>query len=339
MSTIPGWLHWREPAISLVLNHTKRDRWGMADVSLVGLTSSQAVDETAARARSRRSDLVNWALLVVPGLIWGASFLFIAEGLEAVAPNGVTFTRIAIGFASVSLFPAARRPIVHGDRLGTGILGVLWLAFPLSMFPFAEQHVSSALTGMLNGATPLFATAVAALIARSFPGTGIMLGLAVGLSGTVVMALPGLGGANGSLQGVLMIVAALSSYGVAINLARPLQQRNGALPIMWRALGVALVLTAPLGLPAVLRAHWSIRPLLALIALGALGTCVAYVVTAIAAGRLGATRAAATTFLIPVVALVLGVVVRGEHISAVSVVGAVICLTGAAIIRQTQARK
>ena len=78
-----------------------------------------------------------------------------------MAPNGVTFTRIAIGFMTLALVPAARRPIQRSDWGPTVALGVLWLAFPLSMFPFAEQHVSSALTGMLNGATPLFAAAVA----------------------------------------------------------------------------------------------------------------------------------------------------------------------------------
>src|ERR687889_529354 len=112
------------------------------------------------------SAVVDWVLLVVPGVIWGASFLFIAEGLEAVAPNGVTFTRIAIGFLTLSLFPSARQPVARSDWAGTAALGVLWLAFPLSMFPFAEQPVSSALTGMLNGATALFAAAVASIIAR-----------------------------------------------------------------------------------------------------------------------------------------------------------------------------
>ena len=119
-----------------------------------------------------KSSLVDWALLVVPGVIWGASFLFIAEGLEAVAPNGVTFSRIAIGFLTLSLFPSARRPVARADWAGTAALGVLWLAFPLSMFPFAEQHVSSALTGMLNGATPLFVAAVASLIAHQLPQRG-----------------------------------------------------------------------------------------------------------------------------------------------------------------------
>lgn len=276
--------------------------------------------------------LGDWALLVVPGVIWGASFLFIAEGLDAAAPNGVTFTRIAIGFLTLSLFPSARRPVARADWAGTAALGVLWLAFPLSMFPFAEQHVSSALTGMLNGATPLFVAAVATVIAQRLPGRGILTGLIVGFGGAVMMAIPALGGSSTAL-GIAMIVAALISYGVALNVARPLQQRNGSIPVIWRALGVAVVLTAPLGLPAVLHAHWTWRAALSLACLGAGGTAIAQILTATAAGRMGATKASATAFLIPVVALVLGVVIRHEHVTRLSIAGAAVCLLGAAIIR------
>jgi drug/metabolite transporter (DMT)-like permease len=279
-----------------------------------------------------KSSFGDWALLVVPGVIWGASFLFIAEGLEAVAPNGVTFTRIAIGFLTLSLFPSARKPVARTDWAGTAALGVLWFAFPLSMFPFAEQHVSSALTGMLNGATPLFVAAVASLIARQLPGRGTIAGLGIGFAGAVVMALPALEGSN-SAFGVGLIVAALLSYGIALNVARPLQQRNGAIPIIWRALGVALILTAPLGLPAVLDGHWTMRPALAMLGLGAGGTAIATILTATAAGRLGATKASVSAFLIPVVALILGIVIRHETVTSTSLVGAAICLLGAFILR------
>ena len=279
--------------------------------------------------------VADWLLLVVPGVIWGASFLFIAEGLEAAAPNGVTFTRIAIGFLTLSLFPSARRPVARADWAGTAALGVLWLAFPLSMFPFAEQHVSSALTGMLNGATPLFVAAVASLIAHRLPERGIVVGLVVGFGGAVIMALPAMGGSS-SAFGVGLIVAALVSYGIALNIARPLQQRNGAIPVVWRALGVALILTAPLGLPELLKGEWTLRPALAMLALGAGGTAIATILAATAAGRMGATTASATAFLIPVVALILGVVVRHEHVSALSLLGAAICLSGAVMIRDPQ---
>lgn len=279
-----------------------------------------------------KSSVTDWALMVVPGVIWGASFLFIAEGLAAVAPNGVTFTRIAIGFLTLSLFPSARRPVARTDWAGTAALGVLWFAFPLTMFPFAEQHVSSALTGMLNGATPLFVAVVATVIARRLPERGILAGLVIGFSGAVVMAIPAMGGSS-SAFGIALILAALVSYGLALNLARPLQQRNGAIPVVWRALGVAVILTAPMGLPAVLNGHWSLRPALAMLALGAGGTAIAMVLTLIAAGRVGATKASATAFLIPVVALILGVVIRHESVTTLSLVGAAICLLGAAIIR------
>jgi len=200
------------------------------------------------------------------------------------------------------------------------------------MFPFAEQHVSSALTGMLNGATPLCVAAVASLIAHQLPARGTLVGLIIGFGGAVVMALPALGGSS-SAFGVTLIVAALISYGIALNVARPLQQRNGAIPVVWRALGVALILTAPLGLPAVVNGHWTLRPALAMLGLGAGGTAIATILTATAAGRMGATKASATAFLIPVVALILGVLIRHEHVTAVSLAGAAICLLGAAIIR------
>jgi drug/metabolite transporter (DMT)-like permease len=234
------------------------------------------------------------------------------------------------------MFPGSRRAISRADWPGTALVGVLWMAFPLSMFPYAEQRVSSALTGMLNGAVPLFTAIVAAGIARRWPSRGIAAGIAVGLLGGVLMGLPTLGEGRSTAFGVLLILAALVSYGFALNVARPIQQRQGALPVIWRAQAVALVLTAPLGLPEVLQIRWSLAPVLCLVALGALGTGVAYVLTVLAAGRVGATKASATAFLIPPVALLLGVLVRGEHVAGLSVLGGVVCLAGAWLMRRAQ---
>jgi drug/metabolite transporter (DMT)-like permease len=279
---------------------------------------------------------MDWVLLLVPGIIWGASFLFIAEALEAMGPNGVTFTRILFGFLTLALFPRARRSIDRGDWVCTAFLGLFWMAFPLSMFPYAEQHVSSALTGMLNGAVPLFTAIVAAIIARQRPSRGIAMGLAFGIAGGVLMGIPTIGQGESTTLGVLLILAALISYGVALNVARPVQQRAGALPVIWRAQMIALGFTAPLGLPEMIRARWSPAPIFALLALGALGTGAAYVLMAMAAGRVGATKASATAFLIPPVALLLGVVVRGEQVAALSLLGGVVCLAGAWLLRRPQ---
>ena len=274
-------------------------------------------------------------LFVGPGLIWGASFLLIAEGMRALGPGGVTFVRILIGFATLSLFPAARKPVLRSDWAGIAWLGVLWLAFPLSMFPLAEQRVSSALAGMLNGASPLFTAIIAAAIARHAPSRRMLAGVAVGMAGTILMALPTFGEGHSSAASVEMILAAVS-YGFALNIAGPLQQRNGALPVIWRTQMVALILTAPLGVPDLFAAHWTLGPAVALLALGALGTGAAHVIMSVAAGCLGATRASATTFLIPPVALVLGIVVRREKVALVPVLGSAICVGGAWIMRRAR---
>ena len=133
-----------------------------------------------------------------------------------------------------------------------------------------------------------------------------------------------------------MILAALVSYGFALNIASPLQRRNGALPVIWRAQMVGLLLTAPLGWHDVVKARWTPGPALSLLALGALGTGVAYVVMSVAAGKLGATRASATIFLIPAVALVLGIVVRHESVSLLSVLGSGMCVGGAWLMRRAR---
>ena len=275
-----------------------------------------------------------WFLLLIPGLIWGASFLFIAEGLRAVGPNGVTFARICVGFSTLALFPAARKPVARADWHAVFWLGVLWFAFPLSMFPYAEQRVSSALTGMLNGANPLFATLVASLIARRAPSHGVAVGLAVGLTGTVLMALPAIHAGDSSTEGIAMILIALVSYGIALSIARSLQQKYGAVPVIWRAQAIGLLLTAPLGIIDLRASHWTLVPLLSVLALGAFGTAIANVLLAAAAGRFGASRASGTTFLIPAVALALGVFVRHEQVALLSVAGGLVCLSGAWLMKR-----
>lgn len=273
-------------------------------------------------------------LLVTPGVIWGASFLFIAEGLAALPPDGITFLRFVVGFLTLACVPGARQPVRRDDRLAIAGLGLVWMAFPMSLFPHAEQHVSSALTGMLNGAIPLLSAIAGTILARVLPSRAVVTGLVVGFSGAVLMALPGLDHGGTEARGVLLIGLALVSYGVAIHIARPLQQRNGALPVVWRALGVSVVVTAPLGLPALTHAVWVPRAFAAVLALGAFGTAIANVILAKAAGRLGAVRASGSAFIIPVVALLLGVLVRGESVPAAALAGGALCLAGAWLLRR-----
>lgn len=271
----------------------------------------------------------DWTRLALPGLIWGTSFYFIAEGLEAFPAIMITPMRIGFGFLTLACVPASRVRVHRDAWRRIALLAVLWMAVPLSMFPFAEERVSSSVTGMLNGATPLFVATVTAVVFRVRPSQPQVVGLLVGFVGVIAIAIPTMTEGHSSIVGVLMILFALLCYGFALNIAAPLQQQYGALPVLWRTQAVALVLTLPFGLTGIGDVDFSWKPLLMVAALGVFGTAIAYVLAATNSGRLGSTRASLSTYLIPVVSLTLGAVIRNEVVHLLSVLGCVLALIGA----------
>ena len=272
---------------------------------------------------------LDWGLFAAIGGIWGSSFLFIAIGLEAFEPGLVTWLRVLFGAGVLWLVPGARKPVDRADRPRLVVISVLWVAIPFTLFPLAEQHITSALTGLLNGSLPIFAAAIGALMLRRWPGRPHAIGLGVGFVGIALIALPAAGKGTSEMLGVLMVLLAVVCYGVAVNVATPLTQRYGALPAMARMLALASIWTAPFGLWGLSRSAFAWNAFAAVLALGALGTGLAFVLMGTLVSRVGATRGAFAIYLVPVVAMVLGAVFLDEEIFAISIVGIALVLTGA----------
>jgi drug/metabolite transporter (DMT)-like permease len=274
----------------------------------------------------------DWALLAVPAVIWGASFLLIAEGLESFGPGTITWLRVIFGFLALAAFPTSRSVAIDREDVPRiALLGAVWMAIPMSMFPIAEQWISSSVTGMLNGALPLFAAGITCILLRRLPGPNQMAGLAVGFIGVVAISLPSLQGGSRTAIGTSLVMVAMVSYGIAGNLVVPLQQRYGSIPVIWRAQAVAIVLTTPYGVVGLWDSHFEWKPFLAILALGAVGTGVAFVLAGTLFGRVGATRGAVIAYLIPVVALILGVVFRDETVELLSIAGLALVIVGAVL--------
>lgn len=286
------------------------------------MTSPAALEPVALTGR-------DWGMLVAVALMWGSSYLFIEIGLEDFPPATIAWLRIALGALALTLVPAARAPLRHREdwRL-TAILGVVWMAVPFVLFTVAQQHIASALAGMINGAAPLFTAAVAAVWWRRSPDRRLLIGLAVGFVGVVALGVPNVDG-SASLTGILMVLAATLLYAIAFNISGHLQARNGALAVIWRAQLVALVVVAPFGVPGLLDSTPTVGGWAAMIALGALGTGLAFVMFVTLVGRIGAPRASITNYLIPVVALALGAGLVGEQVAPLSMLGIVLALAGA----------
>jgi drug/metabolite transporter (DMT)-like permease len=93
---------------------------------------------------------LDWALFLGISGIWGSSFLLIAIGLDAFEPGLITWLRVGLGALVLALVPRARRPIDAEDRPRLLALSVLWVGIPFTLFPIAQQHVNSAVAGMLS---------------------------------------------------------------------------------------------------------------------------------------------------------------------------------------------
>lgn len=274
----------------------------------------------------------DWGLLAVVALTWGASFLFIDIGLDAFSPYLVGFLRIALGAITLACVPAARRGIERADRPRVALLGVIWMAVPLTLFPLAEQHINSALAGMLNGFMPILTAIVATALGLRRPGRVQVIGLVVGFVGVVLISADSFAIGGDQAFGVVLILGALVCYAFSANLAVPLQQRYGGPTLMLHVEAIGAVLTAPLAAWGLRTSHFAWRPFLAVLTLGVVGTGAAFAVMASLLGRVGATRGSIVTYLMPPVAIVLGVLVRDDHIAWLSLVGIAVVLLSALLV-------
>ena len=271
-----------------------------------------------------------WLMLAGVALTWGASFLFIDIGLEHFAPTVVAFGRIAFGALAMSAIPAARRPVPRSEWPLIAAMGVTWMAIPFICFAVAQQWIDSSLSAMINAATPLFVAVVAPRAVRQLPSRYQAIGLVVGFAGVVAISVPSIGSGSNAL-GVGLVLLAAFFYGFAFNIAAPLQRRHGALPVIFRAQLVAVVLVLPFAVWGATESTFGWGSLLAVAALGSLGTGLAFYWFTTLIGRVGSTRGSVAIYLVPVVAIVLGAALLDETIHPAAVLGTALVIAGAYI--------
>ena len=278
----------------------------------------------------------DWALLGAVALTWGSSFLLVDIAVDHFSPGLVAFLRVLFGALVLAAVPGARAAVARSEWPLIALLGVTWMALPFVLFAIALQWIDSSLAGMINAAAPLFTALVATLVVREVPGRVQVIGLLVGFLGVVAITSPSFGEEDSSVLGVALVLLAAALYGCAFNLAAPLQRRNGALPVIFRAELVALVLLAPVAAVSAPSSGFGWGSLAATVFLGAASTALAFVWFATLVGRVGSTRGSITVYLLPVVAIALGATLRDEPIYLASLLGTALVLAGAYLVSRRQ---
>lgn len=282
------------------------------------------------------------ARLGLLALLWGSSFLWIHLALEGLSPVQLAAGRLALGAALLCGLVRARGLRLPRGRATWGALTLAALganAVPYTLYGIGQRSVDSAVAGAINATTPLwtFGVALAVGTERS-PDARRIAGVTLGFGGAALLLSPWEGG--GSLGGSLACLAAAASYGLSyVYIGRRLVGR-GIPPLVLSA--AQLVAATALLLPALAVAgrqtpHLDGGVLGALLLLGLGGTGLAYVLNYRLVADEGPTAASTVTYLIPVVAVALGVGALGEPLTWQLGAGTVAVLAGVALSQRRRA--
>jgi len=278
-----------------------------------------------------------WALIVSLGAVWGCSFLFNAVLIREISPLWVSAGRVTIGASICWVFFLAL-----GKRLPTDwriypqllLLGLLNYAIPFALFPFAEQTVASSIVGVINGMTPM----TTVIVSQFWPGGekaswNKSIGVVIGLLGAVILASPSLGaGASAQVVGLIAALIATLCYALTLNYARRFKEIDSPTIASLSLTGAALV-SIPIallfsGIPVITKLEtWG-----ALFGIGVFSTSFSFLLVYWLLPKVGATNLSLNTFITPISAILLGVLVLHERFQAVHVIGMLVIFVGLVFI-------
>ncbi|MBN9102309.1 MAG: DMT family transporter [Pseudonocardia sp.] len=284
-------------------------------------------------------------LVATLALLWGSGFFWIKLSLAGFTPVQLTFARLALGaLVLVPIVLIRRLPRPTGATMW-GHLAVSALianALPYTLWAVAEQSVSSGIAGVINATTPLWTVLLAALAGTDSRLSGCTVaGIALGFLGVIVVYEPWNSTAGGTI-GIIACIGAAASYGLAyVYQARFLTNRGlPALTLTAAQLTAAAVIMA-IALPfgGGLHITPAALPIVAILILGIIGTGLALIINFALIATEGPTAASVVTYLLPAVALALGISVLGEPARWTLPIGAILILAGVALVRIAQSRR
>jgi drug/metabolite transporter (DMT)-like permease len=296
--------------------------------------------------------LSDWALLIALSVVWGGSFLFVGVAVKELPALTIVASRVVMG--AVALLIVLRVMGLHLPRtrqawaafLGMSILNNV---IPFTLIVWGQSHIASGLASILNATTPLFTVIVAHYLTADEHLTGQKFaGVIVGFIGVAVMiGVAAMATWDATILAQLAILGAALSYGFSGVFRR--RFKTMGIPPLATAAGqvtVSSVLLLPVAL--IVDRPWTLampstEAVLSLVALGLVSTAFAYLIFFRLLARAGATNVGLVTFLIPVSAILLGVLVLGEtlavrHVAGMALIGAGLILIDGRVVSALNAR-
>ena len=281
------------------------------------------------------------ALLVALASIWGASYLLIKYALEDFAPPFIVWGRLLIALAVLSAalavtgrgddLRAAARDLRHRPRTAA-LLGLLAIALPFTLITVGELHVPSGLTAVLIAPASIFVAMLAPLLDTSERADArATAGMGIGLAGVALLVGVESVQSLGEFLGSLAMIGAALCYALGGFVVKRRYAGFSPLATSTVSISASALLIAPLGLATLPEALPGWRASLSLLALGGLGTALAFVIFYNLVAAVGAGRASLVSYLAPGVALIYGAWLLDEPVTWAAMAGLALILGGVAL--------
>ena len=274
----------------------------------------------------------SWLLMALLAGLWGASYLFIKVALEdGMPPLFIVFARIALG--AVVLVPLALRAgALQALRGLTGailFMAVVQVVVPFLLITYGERHIASSLAGILVSAAPIFTALIAVRYDDDERPHGIAIaGVVMGIVGVVLLFGVDLSGDATALAGGLMVLLASVGYAVGSLYLKHRLRGVPAVGIAASTMVAGALVLAPFVLSALPPHAPSLKAGASLLALGAGGTGVAFAIYYTLITEIGPGRASLVAYIAPGFAVLYGVTLLSEPLTAGALLGLVLILAG-----------
>jgi drug/metabolite transporter (DMT)-like permease len=257
-------------------------------------------------------------LFAATSIIWGSSFLFIRVAVQHMPPSAVVFGRTLLG--AVVLMPlAVKGRAFRGTRrmiAPVAVVALLDMALPTFLTAWGEERVSSSVAGILTATDPLFTAVLALWLIRSEAvDRKRFIGLIIGFAGVIALLGLDFRGSTAELLGAgAVLISALGYAAAALLYRRWLADAPavGVTALMTAMCSAVFVAPVAVNLPRQVPPATSV---LALVVLGIVNTGLAYWLFYLLIDEAGAATASVITYVMPVVALLLGVSLLGEKLT------------------------
>ncbi|MDQ4052696.1 MAG: DMT family transporter [Actinomycetota bacterium] len=272
---------------------------------------------------------------------WASAFVAIRHLGHDFSPGALSLGRVAIGALVLGVVALSRGVVWPTGRQWGSIaaIGVLWFAIYNIALNEGETRVDAGTAAMLIQVSPVLIAVLAALFLSEKFTVYLAAGLALAFSGVAVIGLSTSPGGDRDLVGVLLCLVSAVVYSISLVLQKPLVAKLSALQVTWLACTVGAIVCLPYAGTLVEEVGEApTSSILWVVYLGVFPTAIAFTTYAFALNHMTASSLGVTTYLVPPLTIVMGLIFLGEVPPTMAYVGGALALVGVSLARRKPRR-